>query len=233
MTIEPSVNGKGPFNSRTCRAIGFSTIALGPFATTALGRLSTLSVWWIRLGILPDLIAPASPQQNGRHGRLHRTLKAEATRPPSANLQTPQIRFDRFRHKYNDEHPHEALDQDTPSSVYQASPRALPRTLAPLEDPGHFEVRLVSVPGLICHLSSLPGRTPPNTRRHHGTLALCEAAPLRTGAVLSGGAGRGSRRRPLRKKLPATMWPGSGLALTYSTSARTSSTPPSVLTWMT
>jgi putative transposase len=57
-----------------------------PFATTALGRLSTLSVWWIRLGILPELIAPASPQQNGRHERMHRTLKAEATRPPSANL---------------------------------------------------------------------------------------------------------------------------------------------------
>ena len=55
-----------------------------PFATTALGRLSTLSVWWIRLGILPELIAPASPQQNGRHERMHRTLKAEATRPPAA-----------------------------------------------------------------------------------------------------------------------------------------------------
>src|SRR5436190_1226269 len=72
-----------------------------PFATTALGRLSTLSVWWIRLGILPELIAPASPQQNGRHERMHRTLKAEATRPPSANLQTQQVRFNRFRHEYN------------------------------------------------------------------------------------------------------------------------------------
>ena len=64
-----------------------------PFATTALGRLSTLSVWWIRLGILPELIAPASPQQNGRHERMHRTLKAEATRPPSANLRAQQARF--------------------------------------------------------------------------------------------------------------------------------------------
>jgi transposase InsO family protein len=115
-----------------------------PFATTALGRLSTLSVWWIRLGILPELIAPASPQENGRHERMHRTLKAEATRPPSANLQAQQARFNRFRHEYNDERPHEALEQETPGSVYQPSPRALPRTLAPLEYPGHFEVRLVS-----------------------------------------------------------------------------------------
>lgn len=115
-----------------------------PFATTALGRLSTLSVWWIRLGILPELIAPASPQQNGRHERMHRTLKAEATRPPSANLQAQQVRFNRFRHEYNDERPHEALDQETPASQYQPSARTFPRTLVPLEYPGHFEVRLVS-----------------------------------------------------------------------------------------
>ena len=115
-----------------------------PFATTALGRLSTLSVWWIRWGILPELIAPASPQQNGRHERMHRTLKAEATRPPSANLQAQQVRFNRFRHEYNDDRPHEALDQDTPASHYRPSGRESPRRLAPLEYPGHFEVRLVS-----------------------------------------------------------------------------------------
>jgi len=115
-----------------------------PFATTALGRLSTLSVWWIRLGIRPELIEPASPQQNGRHERMHRTLKAEATRPPSANLQAQQVRFNRFRQEYNDERPHEALDQETPASQYRPSTRELPRRLAPLEYPGHFEVRLVS-----------------------------------------------------------------------------------------
>ena len=70
--------------------------------------------------------------------------RAEATRPPSGNLQAQQVRFNRFRHEYNDDRPHEALDQETPGSVYQPSPRALPRTLAPLEYPGHFEVRLVS-----------------------------------------------------------------------------------------
>lgn len=115
-----------------------------PFATTALGRLSTLSVWWIRLGILPELIAPASPQQNGRHERLHRTLKAEATRPPSGTLRAQQVRFNRFRQEYNYDRPHEALDQETPAAHYQPSPRALPRRLPPLEYPGHFEVRLVS-----------------------------------------------------------------------------------------
>jgi transposase InsO family protein len=115
-----------------------------PFATTALGRLSTLSVWWIRLGILPELIEPSSPQQNGRHERMHRTLKAEATRPPSANLQAQQVRFNRFRREYNHERPHEALDQETPASCYRPSGRALPPHLPLLEYPGHFEVRLVS-----------------------------------------------------------------------------------------
>lgn len=115
-----------------------------PFATTALGRLSTLSVWWIRLGILPELIAPASPQQNGRHERMHRTLKAEATRPPSGTLRAQQVRFNRFRQEYNYDRPHEALDQETPAEHYLPSPRELPRRLPPLEYPGHFEVRLVS-----------------------------------------------------------------------------------------
>jgi len=115
-----------------------------PFATTALGRLSTLSVWWIRLGIRPELIEPASPQQNGRHERRHRTLKAEATRPPSAKLQAQQVRFNRFRQEYNDERPHEALNQETPASRDAPSAREMPRRLAPIEYPGHFELRLVS-----------------------------------------------------------------------------------------
>ena len=115
-----------------------------PFATTALGRLSRLSVWWIRLGIYPELIEPSHPEQNGRHERMHRTLKAEATRPPAGNLQAQQTRFNRFRDEYNDERPHEALNQETPASVYRPSRRALPQKLAPVEYPGHFEVRLVS-----------------------------------------------------------------------------------------
>jgi hypothetical protein len=109
-----------------------------------LGRLSTLSVWWIRLGIRPELIEPAHPEQNGRHERMHRTLKAATARPPEPDLAAQQRRFDRFRQEYNTERPHEALADATPASCYQGSPRPYPRTLPPLDYPGHFERRRVS-----------------------------------------------------------------------------------------
>lgn len=115
-----------------------------PFATIALGRLSALSAWWVRLGILPDLIAPAHPEQNGRHERMHRTLKAEATRPPAASCGAQQRHFDQFRREYNHERPHEALAQATPASAYTPSPRPYPERLPPLEYPAHDEVRRVS-----------------------------------------------------------------------------------------
>jgi transposase InsO family protein len=115
-----------------------------PFATQALGRLSPLSVWWIRLGILPDLIEPASPQQNGRHERMHRTLKRDTTRPPQPSRRAQQRRFDTWRHEFNTLRPHEALDDATPASHYRASPRPYPARLAPLEYPAHYERRLVS-----------------------------------------------------------------------------------------
>ena len=115
-----------------------------PFATHSLARLSSLSAWWIRLGILPELIEPGKPQQNGRHERMHRTLKAETTRPAAANLGAQQRKFNRFREEFNQERPHEALDQQTPASCYSASPRQMPRKLPPLEYPDRFEVRYVS-----------------------------------------------------------------------------------------
>jgi len=115
-----------------------------PFATTAIGRLSRLSVWWVRLGIFPELIEPAHPEQNGRHERMHRTLKAETVRPPAADKQKQQDRFDDFRQRYNHERPHESLGQQTPASVYQPSGRAFPSRLPKIEYPGHFEVRRVS-----------------------------------------------------------------------------------------
>jgi putative transposase len=125
-----------------------------PFATTALGRLSTLSVWWIRLGIHPELIEPSHPEQNGSHERMHRTLKRETARPPRGSLPAQQVRFNRFRDEYNDERPHEALGQETPSSLYRPSPRPLPTRVPDLEYPGHFEIRYVSGNGGIrwnCH----------------------------------------------------------------------------------
>jgi len=115
-----------------------------PFASIALARLSRLSVWWITLGIRPELIEPASPQQNGRHERMHRTLKAEAVRPRCASRRAQQQRFNRFRHEYNTERPHEALGGLPPAAVYRPSPRAWPTRIAGPEYPPHYQTRIVS-----------------------------------------------------------------------------------------
>ena len=118
-----------------------------PFASMALARLSRLSVWWIKLGILPDLIEPASPQQNGRHERMHRDLKADTTIPPAGNRSAQQRRFNAFRTDFNEIRPHEALGQKPPATVYRSSPRLFTRTLAVPEYPVHYEVRKVSTNG--------------------------------------------------------------------------------------
>ena len=118
-----------------------------PFATHTLARLSRLSAWWVRLGILPEFIEPGTPQQNGRHERMHRTLKAETTRPPAATRRAQQRTFARFRQAFNCERPHEALDLQTPASRDEASPREMPTKLPPLEYPDRFEVRYVSANG--------------------------------------------------------------------------------------
>jgi transposase InsO family protein len=115
-----------------------------PFATTAIGRLSRLSVWWIRLGIFPELIQPGRPDQNGRHERMHKTLKAETARPPGVSMRSQQFRFNRFIQEFNTERPHEALDQETPGSLYRSSARPFPARLPLPEYPSHFEKRLVS-----------------------------------------------------------------------------------------
>jgi len=118
-----------------------------PFASTGLARLSRLSAWCIRLGVMPELIEPGRPQQNGRHERMHRTLKDEATRPPQRDLASQQRRFDDFTHEFNHERPHEALNQDTPAQHYRRSPRQMPAKLPELQYPGHFERRLVGSNG--------------------------------------------------------------------------------------
>ncbi len=115
-----------------------------PFASVALGRLSRLSVWWIRMGIMPELIEPGCPQQNGRHERMHRTLKYETTMPPAANLKKQQLVFNDFRNDFNYERPHEALGMRAPAEVYTKSPREFPARLPQIEYPAHFEVRRVS-----------------------------------------------------------------------------------------
>jgi putative transposase len=90
-----------------------------PFASAhALYGLSKLSVWWLRLGIQLERIMPGHPEQNGRHERMHLTLKSEATRPAAANVLQQQGRFDAFVHRYNHERPHQALNMKTPASLY-------------------------------------------------------------------------------------------------------------------
>jgi transposase InsO family protein len=120
-----------------------------PFATCGIHGLSQLNVWWLRLGIQHQRILPASPQQNGAHERMHKTLKGEAIRPPRATLATQQRAFNEFRRLYNDERPHEALHDRTPASLYRPSRREYSGTLPPVEYPGHFIVKRVTNAGTI------------------------------------------------------------------------------------
>ena len=115
-----------------------------PFASNALGRFSRLSVWWMRLGIIPEQIEPGCPQQNGRHERMHRTLKQETTIPAADNLKRQQKRFNHFKSEYNTIRPHEALDMKVPAEVYKPSQKPLPKKVPQVEYPDHFEVRRVS-----------------------------------------------------------------------------------------
>ena len=121
----------------------------GPFASPGLGGLSRLSVWWLRLGIIPERIALGHPEQNGSHEQFHSVLKADTTRPPAAHAAAQQRRFVRFCAEYNFERPHEALQDQPPATQYATSPRPLPTRLPALEYPGHCEVRFVSSNGCV------------------------------------------------------------------------------------
>ena len=149
--LDTSVDGAKPVFTRLFREFGLPkrirTDNGVPFATHTLARLSRLSAWWVRLGVMPELIEPGKPQQNGRHERMHRTLKAEATRPARASCGSQQRRFNTFRAEFNDERPHEALDMETPDSLYECSPRPMPNRVPRLEYPDRFETRYVSANG--------------------------------------------------------------------------------------
>lgn len=120
-----------------------------PFGSTGAGGLSALSVWWLRLGIEPRYIPPASPQDNGRHERMHRTLKAETSKPAAASANEQQARFDRFRRHFNEERPHEALAQATPASRWTPPARRLPARLDDVWYDADHEVRRVRPTGEI------------------------------------------------------------------------------------
>jgi len=118
-----------------------------PFATTTVGALSRLSIWWLRLGITPERIEPGQPQQNGRHERMHRTLKGETASPPKRTWRTQQKAFDHFRQEYNHERPHESLDQETPASLYAPSERSYPLILPEMTYPDDMTVRKIQHQG--------------------------------------------------------------------------------------
>jgi transposase InsO family protein len=121
-----------------------------PFASpNGLYNLSKLSVFWLRLGVRLERIKPGRPQQNGRHERMHRTLKQETARPPGMNALQQQGRFDDFVSEFNDERPHEALGMKTPAEVYMPSSRAY-EGLPELEYPFHDKDILVTACGRIC-----------------------------------------------------------------------------------
>jgi transposase InsO family protein len=121
-----------------------------PFASpNGLFNLSRLSVWWLRLGIMIERIRPGHPQQNGRHERMHRTLKMEATRPAGSNFLQQQAKFDAFVHEFNNQRPHEALDMKYPADVYRPSARPY-RGIGELSYPFHDRTALVTCCGRIC-----------------------------------------------------------------------------------
>ena len=118
-----------------------------PFATTGIHGLSQLNVWWLRLGIQHQRIHPGSPQENGVHERMHRTLKQGACRPARAHCAAQQRAFNAFRTEFNEERPHEALQNRTPASQYHASARAYTGVLPPQEYPGHYLVKKITTGG--------------------------------------------------------------------------------------
>ena len=118
-----------------------------PFASCAPGGLSRVSMRWVKLGIVPQRSRPASPQDNGRHERMHATLKQATLQPPERNARRQQDAFDRFLHEYNHDRPHEALDDATPASCYTASCRQMPRRVPELDYGDDVMVRRISQQG--------------------------------------------------------------------------------------
>jgi transposase InsO family protein len=118
-----------------------------PFASLAPGGLSRLSMWWMRLGIRHERIEPGCPEQNGRHERMHQTLKAETAQPPAANLRRQQDAFERFEREYNAQRPHEALHYATPAEFYVGSDRLYPARVPEMVYPSGMQLRRISQQG--------------------------------------------------------------------------------------
>jgi len=141
----PTTKGAWPWFERAFREYGLPlairTDNGAPFASRALGGISELSAWWARLGVRHERIAPGHPEQNGRHERMHRTLKGDC--PPRASMSAQQRAFDRFRLEYNEERPHKALGQRTPAELYRPSSREYPSRIPEVQYPRDYTVRRV------------------------------------------------------------------------------------------
>ena len=118
-----------------------------PFAGTGLMGLSKLSIGWMKLGIVHERDTSRQPQQNGHHERMHRTLKEDTTKPPAASLRAQQSRFDNFRYVFNNERPHEGLNNRVPASLYYPSSIRLPRKLPEFNYPKGILLRRVNNSG--------------------------------------------------------------------------------------
>jgi transposase InsO family protein len=145
----PTIEGVRPYFTQAFREYGLPLAIRcdngSPFGSRGAGGLTKLSAWWLRLGIEPRFIRPASPQENGRHERMHRTLKAQTSRPAARNASEQQLRFDAFRRHYNEERPHEALGQRPPAQLYAASSRTVSSSLGdPWYDADHQVRRIRS-----------------------------------------------------------------------------------------
>jgi len=147
------MNQVEPVMHRVFKQYGLPRVMLSdngaPFASTGLARLTRLSAWWLKLGIEIERIDPGEPQQNGRHERMHRELKAECTRPPEAHLEHQQESFNYFTEEYNTIRPHEALQMKVPADLYCQSERSYPGRNPPIKYPDFFMLRKVSSCGLI------------------------------------------------------------------------------------
>ena len=120
-----------------------------PFAGIGMGGISRLSVWWLRLGIMPERIDPGSPQQNGRHEQMHRVLKKETAKPPRKDFKSQQKAFDVFVDEYNYVRPREAIGMETPASLFLPSARRYPLVLTEVEYPIDMLKRHVRTTGCI------------------------------------------------------------------------------------
>jgi len=149
----PSYEATRPWLERTFREYGLPLAIRSdngaPFASTGIGGLSRLSVWLIRLQVVPERIALSHPEQNGRHERMHRTLKEAVCKPPRKCMDKQQSAFDHFRPEYNKERPHEGIGMKTPASLYESSRRRFPDKLPPVEYDSWLAVRRVMDSGCI------------------------------------------------------------------------------------